>query len=102
MIPGIPIENWHSITDTQKAEFKAMGIHTIEQFAELPDSAGIRIMGFNALREKAKVFIASGKDAELLATVRAAAKKETDELRGQLERLQALLEERTAPAKVKV
>ena len=74
-IPGMPIESWHSISDTQKAEFKALQIHTVEQFANLPDSAADKIMGFHDLHSKARVFIEAGKDAELMGKIR----KETDD-----------------------
>lgn len=69
-IPGFPIENWPALTDTQKAEFKAMNIFTLEQFVNMPDSHGQKIMGFNDLRRKAKVFLEAGKDAELLGRIR--------------------------------
>lgn len=90
-IPGFPLENWPHLTDTQKAEFRAMNIFTVEQFANLPDSVGNKIMGFNDLRNKARVFIEAGKDAEMLGQVRAemAAKdKELAELRQMIMDLQ--------------
>ena len=89
--PGIPIEHWHSISDTQKAEFKAWNILTIEQFANLPDSMANKIMGFYELRKKALVFIEAGKDAELIGQIRAEAKKENDALRSELEELRNMI-----------
>lgn len=69
-IPGTPIENWQSITDTQKAEFKAMNIFTVEQFAQLPDSNAQKIMGFHELRNKAKAFATSQQDSEFMDKIR--------------------------------
>ena len=87
-IPGTPIEAWPVLSDIQKAEFKALNIWTIEQFANLPDSAGGKIMGFNDLRQRAQVFIEAGKDAELMARVR----QEADEkLKGQQAQIDALM-----------
>jgi hypothetical protein len=41
------------LSDTQKAEFNALAhFYTIDQFAQLPDSAGNKIMGFNDLRDQ--------------------------------------------------
>lgn len=100
-IPGIPIENWHSINETQKAEFKALNIFTIEQFANLPDSAADKIMGFNELRQKARVFVEAGKDAELLGRVKAEAAAEADKLRAELAELRALIEKQTTPEVVR-
>ena len=96
---GFPIENWPAITENQKAVFKAMNIHTVEQFASLPDSVGEKIMGFYDLRKRANVFVESGKDAELIANIKAESRKEVDELKVKLEALQAMFEAQTAPAK---
>ena len=72
---GTPIEAWAAISDTQKAEFRALNIFTIDQFANLPDSAGDKIMGFNDLRAKARAFIGAAQDSQLMDKIRA----ETDE-----------------------
>ncbi len=96
-IPGIPIEHWHSLTEIQKAEFKAMHIHTIEQFAALPDSMAVRIMGFYDLREKAKVFIAAGKDAELLGKVRQEAEAKQKEQDDKIAELTRMVQELKKP-----
>ena len=72
---GTPIDAWMAINDTQKAEFKALHIFTIDQFAKLPDSAGNKIMGFNDLRTKARAFIGAAQDSQMMDRIRA----ETDE-----------------------
>ena len=59
---GTPIDAWQELSDTQKAEFKALNILTVDQFANLPDSVGNKIMGFNALREKAREFCTPAKE----------------------------------------
>ncbi len=95
-IPGTPMENWQSITDTQKAEFKAMNIFTVEQFAQLPDSMAVKIMGFHQLRDKAKAFAASQRDSELMDKIRremdqklVAKDTEIEELRNMLKTIMA-------------
>lgn len=72
---GTPIDAWMAINDTQKAEFKALHIFTIDQFAKLPDSASNKIMGFNDLRTKARAFIGAAQDSQMMDRIRA----ETDE-----------------------
>lgn len=62
-IPGTPIDLWPALSETQKAEFNAMKIYTIDQFANLGDSAAAKIMGFNDLRKAAQRFIAATRDA---------------------------------------
>ena len=92
---GTPIEAWAAISDTQKAEFRALNIFTIDQFAKLPDSAGNKIMGFNELRGKAQAFIGAAQDSQLMDKIRA----ETDEkLKAQeveMAALRAMIEELT-------
>lgn len=69
-IPGTPLDSWVAISDTQKAEFKALNIMTIDQFAQLPDSVGLKIMGFNDLREKARAVVMVSKDANIILRMR--------------------------------
>jgi hypothetical protein len=89
---GTPIENWHSITETQKAEFKAMGVHTIEQFASLPDSWGVKMMGFDRWRTMARTFVESGKDAELVSRIRKESDDKAAEMQAQIDELKAMIE----------
>jgi hypothetical protein len=95
-VPGTPIEVWNVISETQKAEFKALNIFTIDQFAQLSDIAGNRIMGFNDLRDKARAFIAAAEDSQMFDKIRA----ETDEkLKAQdveMAELRAMIAELTA------
>lgn len=98
-IPGTPLDMWPAIGDTQKAEFKAMNIRTVEEFANLPDSVAIKIMGFNALRDKARAFIASGKDAELIGRIRAESDAKVAGLEAKMKEMEAMLERLTQPEK---
>ena len=88
-VSGTPIEVWSAISETQKAEFKALHIFTIDQFAQLADSVGNKIMGFNDLRDKAKAFIAAAKDSAVFDKIRA----ETDAKLAQQEEDMAQLKE---------
>lgn len=97
---GTPIDMWHGITAGQKLEFKAMGIFTVEQFANLPDSSAGKIMDFQNLRARAKAFTASGKDAELVAQLKRAkdeSDKKFEELQKQFNEMKSLLEAKTKP-----
>lgn len=97
---GIPIEHWPHISDTQKAEFKAMKIYTVEQFATLPDSYGNSIMDFQNLRNKARVYVTAGQDAELVAKIKQEASAEVAKMREEMAEMRAMLEAATAPQKV--
>jgi len=88
-VSGTPIDVWTVISETQKAEFKALHIFTIDQFAQLADSVGNKIMGFNDLRDKARAFIAAAKDSAVFDKIRA----ETDAKLAQQEEEMAQLRE---------
>jgi hypothetical protein len=88
-VSGTPIDVWTAISETQKAEFKALNIFTIDQFAQLADSVGNKIMGFNDLRDKARAFIAAAKDSAVFDKIRA----ETDAKLAQQEEEMAQLRE---------
>jgi hypothetical protein len=49
---GWPLEQWPQITRGQAEEFKYFKIYTVEQLANMPDSLGVNIMGFNQLKVK--------------------------------------------------
>ena len=76
---GTPIEMWAILSDMQKAEYRAMNIYTIEQFAELPDSAGTKIMGLIEMRKKARAFILSQEAGEKLVKMEEEAKASAEE-----------------------
>lgn len=94
---GIPLDMWPQLSDTQKAEFKAMQIVTVEQFAALPDAFGLNIRGFTELREKAKAFVAVGKDAEIIGKIRAEAADRETALQKQIDEMRAMIEAMTKP-----
>lgn len=71
VIPGTPIDAWPAITDTQKAEFRALNIFTVDQFANLTDASAAQIMGFHDLRGKARAFVMAGKESETESKQRA-------------------------------
>lgn len=94
IVSGTPIDAWSVLSDIQKAEFKALNIFTIDQFANLADSVGNSIMGFNELRAKAQAFIKASNDSQFMDQVRsetdaklAAQDKEMAELREQIAKL---------------
>ena len=68
---------------------QALHIFTIDQFAQLADSVGNKIMGFNDLRDKARAFIAAAKDSAVFDKIRA----ETDAKLAQQEEEMAQLRE---------
>jgi len=95
-VAGTPIEVWNAISETQKAEFKALNIFTIDQFAQLADIAGNKIMGFNDLREKARAFIAASQDSQMFDKIRAETEKKLQAQDVEMAELRAMIAELTA------
>jgi len=95
-VAGTPIEVWTAISETQKAEFKALNIFTIDQFAQLADIAGNKIMGFNDLREKARTFIAASQDSQMFDKIRAETDKKLQAQDVEMAELRAMIAELTA------
>lgn len=53
---GLPIQQWPVLSKSQALEFKAMGIHTLEHLAELPDTA-LNWLGARELRTQAQAWL---------------------------------------------
>jgi hypothetical protein len=71
-------------------------IYTIDQFAQLPDSVGNKIMGFNDLRDKARTFILAAKDSKLMDNVRAETEKVMQTQAAEIAQLREMINELTA------
>ena len=95
-VAGTPIEVWTAISETQKAEFKALNIFTIDQFAQLADIVGNKIMGFNDLREKARTFIAASQDSQMFDKIRSETDKKLQAQDVEMAELRAMIAELTA------
>ena len=95
-VAGTPIDAWAILSDTQKAEFKALHIYTIDQFAQLADSAGNKIMGFNDLRDKARAFIAAAQDSQMFDKIRAETDAKLAQQEEEMAQLRALVNELSA------
>jgi hypothetical protein len=95
-VAGTPLDAWPVLSETQKAEFRALNIFTIDQFAQLPDSVGNKIMGFNDLRDKARTFILAAKDSVMMDNVRAETEKIMQAQAAELAELRAMIGELTA------
>jgi len=95
-VSGTPIDVWSVLSETQKAELKALHIFTIDQFAQLADSVGNKIMGFNDLRDKARAFIAAAKDSAVFDKIRAETDAKLAQQEVEMAQLRVLVEKLSA------
>lgn len=79
-ISGTPLEAWAQITRSQVAEYKALNIMTVEQLAEMPDSFGHNIMGFQGWKQKAQSFLQAAKGQGEFDRMQSELKKRDDEI----------------------
>ena len=98
-VAGTPIDAWSAVSETQKAEFKALNIFTIDQFANLPDVAGDKIMGFNDLRSKARTFILAAQDSQMMDKIRAEMDKKLEAQEAELAELRAMINKKAGRPK---
>ena len=98
-VAGTPIDAWMAVSETQKAEFKALNIFTIDQFANLPDVAGDKIMGFNDLRSKARAFIMVAQDSQMMDKIRAEMDKKLEAQEAELAELRAMINKKAGRPK---
>ena len=98
-VAGTPIDAWMAVSDTQKAEFKSLNIFTIDQFANLPDVAGDKIMGFNDLRSKARAFIMAAQDSQMMDKIRAEMDKKLEAQEAELVELRAMINKKAGRPK---
>lgn len=85
---GTPIEQWTMLTKSEAAEMKAIGIHTVESLAELPD-VSLTWMGGRVLREKAKNWLKSAADSAFVSKLTS----ENETLRADIEALKRQITE---------
>ena len=98
-VAGTPIDAWMAVSDTQKAEFRSLNIFTIDQFANLPDVAGDKIMGFNELRSKARAFIMAAQDSQMMDKIRAEMDKKLEAKEAELAELRAMINKKAGRPK---
>ena len=62
-VEGFPLEEWAQLTKSQVLELNHFGFKTVEHLAEVTDTNAQKFMGLFDLRDKAKAFIRTSKDA---------------------------------------
>ena|SRR5262245_7247030 len=92
---GTPLEHWPLMTRAQVEEYRYFKIFTVEQLAEMPDSIGGQIQGFQRLKALAKVMMEVAKGDAPFVKMRAEMEKrdgEIAELKAEVQRLTKLAE----------
>jgi hypothetical protein len=100
-VVGMPLSEWVALSEGERAEFRAMGLHTVEQIAAASDIT-CQQMGMKGreTRTRAQALLATAKETAVAQQYAV----ENMKLREDLEQLRALVEQRgvsQVPAKGK-
>ncbi len=68
---GTPLSEWPVISRSQCKELEFFGVRTVEQLADMPDTAAQNFVGAGQLRDVAKRFISDAKDGAPLIQMQA-------------------------------
>lgn len=85
---GTPITEWPPLTKSQALELKALAIHTVEQLAQMPDTA-CTWLGSRDLRTKAAQWLETAKDHAGESRLQAV----VDQQKAQIDALQAQIDD---------
>jgi len=100
---GTPLEIWAALKPSQIQELKNAGVRSIEQLANLSDSASGVLRGFYSLKQSAKLFLEESKDKAAAGALRAqldeSEARHKADLKAMEERFSAMLESLVAKQK---
>lgn len=89
LVEGTPLSQWPIISAAQIEEMKYFGVKTVEQLANVSDSASQKFMGIQLLKRRAKEYIEAAKDAAPVAILQGELEKRDELISG----LEASMEE---------
>lgn len=92
---GLPIGEWPPISKSEANDLKAIGVHTVEQLAAMPDTA-LSWLGARQMQAKARTWLERAGDAAAemrLATENAQLREQLAALQGQVREMGAMVEQ---------
>lgn len=91
-VEGFPLAEWSGVTRAQAEELKFFGVRTVEQFAEMPDTAVQRVGPYMQLRQAARDWLKQAKGASEVNKLRS----ENNDLKARLTALEEIVSRQTA------
>jgi hypothetical protein len=70
-VSGLPLKLWGGMSLGQAKEYEYFNVRTVEQLAEMADGHGGNIQGFQAMKQKARDYVAATKEQAPLLQLRA-------------------------------
>jgi len=90
---GTPLSEWPVISRSQCKELEFFNVRTVEQLAEMPDTAAQNFVGVGQLREVAKRFIDQAKEGAPLIQMQAELSSRDDQIQALQDQLNELVSE---------
>lgn len=91
-VEGTLLSSWSAMSITMVADLNAMGIHTVEQLANISDTVASKLPGGASLRDRAEAYLEASNDAAVatrLAEEKEALAAVISDLQSQIAELQA-------------
>lgn len=91
-VEGTLLSSWAALSITMVADLNAMGIHTVEQLANISDTVASKFPGGSGLRDKATAYLEASADASVatrLAEEKEALEAVISDMQEQIKALQA-------------
>ena len=96
VIEGTILESIPFLTKAQVLEFNGVNVRTAEQFVNLPDALGQKIMGYHALKKRIQTFLDAAKGAAPALKLQAELEKRDAEIEALKRMVESLNENRKA------
>ena len=96
---GTPLEHWPPLTKSQVEEFKYFKIYTVEQLADMPDSQGTPIPGFQKYKAQARATLEIAKGEAPIMRMQAQLEERDNKIaamQDQMDKMNKKLEQLTA------
>jgi hypothetical protein len=104
-VDGVPVESWARLTRAQAANYKALNFQTVEQIANMSDTAAGKVgMGAHADRTAAKAYLAMANDSALAQKQALTIERQDNEmadLKRQIAELAAMVDKKETTLHVK-
>ena len=84
-VSGLPLKMWGGMTAGQAKEFEFFNVKTVEQLAEMSDNLGMQVQGFQALKQRARDYVATTTQQAPMLALREEIEKKDGEIAALME-----------------
>ena len=101
-VSGTPLSALTWLTQSQIAEYNALGCRTVEQLVGMSDSMASKFMGFHQIKQRAENFLSAANDAAPMLKMQAELEKRDEQIAELKQTVEALVAAKKAEQAAKV